>query len=204
MAAAGRDPRTVRVVAVTKTFAPAYVRAAYEAGLRTVGENYAGELAAKREATRDLALTWHFLGALQTNKIARVCANADVLCAVSRERELERIARAKPGARLYVEVDFTGAPARAGAAPGEVAGLVARGRALGLDVAGIMTVAPPEAHGARRAFAATAALADDLGLAERSMGMSDDLELALAHGSTEVRVGRALFGPRGPGGPDLN
>jgi PLP dependent protein len=187
----------VRVVAVTKTFGPEVVRAAAGAGLGVVGENYVAELVAKRDATRDLELTWHFLGALQTNKIARVCAAADVLCSVSRDRELERIAAARPGARVYVEADFTDAPTRTGASPARVAGLVGRGRDLGLDVAGIMTVAPTDPAGAARAFAAAAALADGLGLAERSMGMSDDFELALAHGSTEIRVGRARFGPRG-------
>jgi uncharacterized pyridoxal phosphate-containing UPF0001 family protein len=195
-----RDPASVRVVAVTKTFPAPVVAAAYAAGLRVVGENYASELIAKRAATRGLDLTWHFLGALQSNKIARIAAAADVLCSVSRVRELERLAAVKPGARLYVEVDFTDLPTRRSAAPDEVAGLVARGRALGLDVAGLMTVAPPDLVGARAAFNATAALADELGLAERSMGMSDDLELALACGSTEIRVGRALFGPRGAPG----
>jgi PLP dependent protein len=187
----------VRVVAVTKTFGPEVVRAAAAAGLRVVGENYVAELEAKRAATSDLDLTWHYLGALQTNKIARACASADVLCSLSRAREVARVAAARPGARVYVEVDYTGAPARAGAAPGEVADLVGLARAAGLDVAGLMTVAPPEESGARAAFLAAGALADALGLAERSMGMSDDFEVALACGSTEIRVGRALFGPRG-------
>ncbi len=191
----------MRVVAVTKTFPVEYVRAAYAAGLDVLGENYASELVAKREATRDLPLTWHFLGALQTNKIARVARAADVVCAVSRARELDRLAAARPGARLYVEVDFTGEPGRAGAAPGDVGELVAHGRDLGLDVAGIMTVAPRDPLSARAAFLATASLADRYGLRERSMGMTEDLELALSCGSTEIRVGRALFGPRGAGAP---
>ncbi len=187
----------MRVVAVTKTFSALDVRAAHDAGLRVVGENYLNELVAKHDATSDLDLTWHFLGALQTNKIARVCAAADVLCSVARARELDRIATSRPGTRVYVEVDFTSSPTRPGAAPGEVAPLVARGRELGLDVAGLMTVGPPDPTGARDAFRATSDLADELGLVERSMGMSDDLEIALACGSTEIRVGRALFGPRG-------
>jgi PLP dependent protein len=195
--ASGRDLDTVRVVAVTKTFSARDVRAAHASGLRVVGENYVAELIDKRDATRDLDLTWHFLGALQTNKIARVARAADVLCSVTRARELERVAAARPGARLYVEVDFTGARTRTGAPPDEVAGLVSRGRDLGLDVAGVMTVAAPDPALARAAFRATADLADHLHLEERSMGMSDDLEIALSCGSTEIRVGRALFGPRG-------
>jgi len=195
--ASGRALDAVRIVAVTKTFPVGHVRAAAAAGLRVVGENYAAELIAKREAARDLDLTWHFVGALQTNKIARVAAAADVLCSVSRVREIERIAAARPGARIYLEVDFTDVPTRPGAHPDEVAALAGRARALGLDAAGIMTIAPLDATLARATFLATAALADDVGLAERSMGMSDDLEIALACGSTEIRVGRALFGPRG-------
>jgi pyridoxal phosphate enzyme (YggS family) len=194
--ASGRTLDAVRVVAVTKTFGVAHVRAAAAAGLRVVGENYVAELIAKRDAARDLDLTWHFLGALQTNKIARVAAAADVLCSVSRVREVERVAVARPGARIYLEVDFTDASTRTGARPDEVAALAARARALGLDAAGIMTIAPLDTARARETFLATAALADELDLAERSMGMSDDLEIALACGSTEIRVGRALFGPR--------
>ncbi|HVB71095.1 MAG TPA: hypothetical protein VND83_06305 [Acidimicrobiales bacterium] len=187
----------MRIVAVTKTFSALDVRAAYDVGLRVVGENYLNELVAKRDATSDVDLTWHFLGALQTNKITGVCAAADVLCSVARVRELDRIAAARPGTRVYVEVDFTSSPVRPGASPGEVARLVARGRELALDVAGLMTVGPADPAGARDAFRATSDLADELGLVERSMGMSDDLEIALACGSTEIRVGRALFGPRG-------
>jgi PLP dependent protein len=201
IAAANRDPDTVRVVGVTKTFGPEVVRAAAAAGITVVGENYVDELETKRATLGEIALRWHFLGALQTNKIARAARAADVLCAVARVVELERLARARPGATLYVEVDFTGLATRHGATPALVADLVARGRDLGLDVAGLMTVAPPDPTGAREAFLATARLADRLALAERSMGMSDDLELALAAGSTEVRVGRGLFGARSAATP---
>ena len=194
--ACGRALDDVRVVAVTKTFPPTVVRAAAAAGLMTFGENYVGELEEKRAATSDLVLRWHFLGALQTNKIAHVARLADVLCAVSRERELARVARARPGAAIYVQVDFTGGANRNGADAGEVANLVAAGRRLGLDVRGLMTVAPVEAGAALTAFEVTAALCDELDLVERSMGMSDDLELALGCGSSEIRVGRALFGSR--------
>jgi pyridoxal phosphate enzyme (YggS family) len=194
--ATGRVLESVRLVAVTKTFPSAVVRAAAAAGLNTVGENYVDELEDKSRATQDLALRWHYLGALQTNKIARIVAASDVVCGVSRQKELERIAAHRPGMVIYVEVDHTGETQRNGAAPREVEALVRRGRELELDVRGLMTVAPTDPGAARRAFAATTALADDLGLLERSMGMSDDLEAALECGSTEIRLGRALFGPR--------
>jgi len=97
---------------------------------------------------------------------------------------------------IDVQVDLTGAPGRNGAPLADVASLVARAREEGLDVRGLMTVASPDPRTARDQFARVEKLATDLGLRARSMGMSDDLELAVAHGSTEVRVGRALFGPR--------
>ncbi len=199
IASSGRDPSAVRVVAVTKTFGVEHVRCAAAVGLDAVGENYVEELEAKREAGRDLKVAWHYLGALQSNKIRRVVDCADVVCGVSRAKELEKIASYRPDQAIYVQVDFTGAARRNGAEPRDVAALVGRGRALGLSVRGLMTVAPTDPAGARSAFAATSALADDLALVERSMGMSDDLELACELGSTEIRVGRALFGDRGAG-----
>ncbi|HEV3187087.1 MAG TPA: YggS family pyridoxal phosphate enzyme [Acidimicrobiales bacterium] len=192
----GRDLSSVRLVAVTKTFGLDEVAAAYELGLRTFAENYVDELCVKRDATSALNVTWHFLGALQTNKIARACACADVLSAVAREREIEKIAATSPGKAIDVQVDFSGEAQRNGAAPSDVAPLVTLARSLGLNVRGLMVVAPKGEEETRRAFAATRTMADDLELVERSMGMSDDLELACEYGTTEVRLGRALFGPR--------
>jgi uncharacterized pyridoxal phosphate-containing UPF0001 family protein len=184
----------VRIVAVTKTFGVDEVQAAWQLGLRHFGENYVDELCAKRNAAPEA--TWHFLGALQTNKIARASNCAQVLSAVARERELERLASLGCANSLDVQVDFTGRAERNGVAPGDVAKLVSRARELNLNVRGLMVVAPTDLVAAERAFASTAALADELGLTERSMGMSEDLELACSLGSTEVRLGRALFGPR--------
>ncbi len=196
IASTGRDPQSVRVVAVTKTFSPAEVRAAYDVGLRDVGENYVDELCEKREATPELDLHWHFLGALQTNKIPRIVRCADLLSGVTRTREIDVIAKVSPGQRVDLQVDFTGEGQRNGAAPREVAELVAYARARTLFVRGLMVVAPRGEKETRDAFRRTRDLADQLGLTERSMGMSDDLEIACELGSTEVRVGRALFGAR--------
>jgi len=196
IASSGRDVESVRVVAVTKTFALEYVAAAASAGIKCVGENYVDEMYEKRAAGSAIDVTWHFLGALQTNKIARALECADVLCGVARVKEVERIARVRPGAAIYVQVDFTGAAQRNGATPAQVATVVERARSLELDVRGLMTVGPLDPFAARTAFAATSVLADGLELVERSMGMSDDLEIACEMGSTEVRIGRGLFGPR--------
>lgn len=196
--ATGRDPASVRVVAVTKTFGPHAARCAAAVGLTHVGENYVEEMCATRAAVADLALTWHYLGALQSNKIARVLDCADVVATVSREKELQKIAASDRRPSLYVQLDVTGAPQRSGANVANIPDLVARARALDLDVQGIMLVAPVDPTQARAAFRLTRTVANDLGLPECSMGMSDDLEAAVEAGSTEIRVGRALFGPRPP------
>ncbi|HEV7958930.1 MAG TPA: YggS family pyridoxal phosphate enzyme [Acidimicrobiales bacterium] len=194
----GKDPASVRIVAVTKTFGVDEVRAAYALGLRDFGENYVDELCAKRTALGETDVTWHFLGALQTNKIVRALGCADVLSGVSRAKELDKMAGVKPGATIDIQVDFTGAAERNGAPPLEVEGLVGRARELNLNVRGLMVVAPPGEERTRAAFGETIALADQLGLKERSMGMSEDLEIALEQGTTELRLGRAIFGPRRP------
>ena len=107
-----------------------------------------------------------------------------------------RIARFAPGATVLVEVDTSGLPGRNGCPPDDVRGLVPRLRDAGLDVRGLMTVAAPDPVAASSAFTTVRALADELGLEERSMGMTDDLEAAVQAGSTMVRIGRALFGER--------
>jgi pyridoxal phosphate enzyme (YggS family) len=198
IAASGKDPASVRIVAVTKTFGLDEVRAAYVLGLRDFGENYVDELCAKRATFAETDVTWHFLGALQTNKIARALGCAEVLSGVSRGKELDKIAAVKAGATIDVQVDFTGAAERNGALPEEVEGLVRHARELNLNVRGLMVVAPPGEARTRAAFAETVALANQLGLKERSMGMSEDLEIALEQGTTELRLGRAIFGPRQP------
>lgn len=192
----GRDLGSVRIVAVTKTFPAAYVRVATDLGLNTVGENYVDELCAKRSEVADESVRWHYLGALQSNKIRRIVDCADLICGVSRLKEIERIAATDSPVALYVQVDYTGQAGRNGAQPSDVATLVQRARDLGLDVAGLMTVAPPDPAGARTAFRSTRDLVDELALGECSMGMSDDLEIACELGSSEVRIGRALFGAR--------
>jgi uncharacterized pyridoxal phosphate-containing UPF0001 family protein len=193
---AGGDPLSVDVVAVTKTFAVTMVRAAAAVGLTSMGENYVDELEEKRHGVRELTLCWHYLGALQSNKIARIVAAANVISGVSREKEIRKIAATREGVTIDVQVDLTGAAQRNGADVTEVANLVRVAREEGLDVRGLMTVASPDALAAQEQFARIDELAGELGLRGRSMGMSDDLELAVAHGSTEIRVGRALFGPR--------
>jgi hypothetical protein len=189
----------VRVIGVTKGFGPETVQAARDAGLIQLGENYAAELEAKAAATGDAdGVVWHFLGAVQRNKVAQLAPLVGLWQSVAREVEGARIARFAPGARVLVQIETTGLPGRIGCPPATTGGLTARLVDLGLDVRGLMTVAAPGEGAAKEAFEALARLADRLGLEERSMGMSDDLEAAVAAGSTMVRIGRALFGARPP------
>jgi uncharacterized pyridoxal phosphate-containing UPF0001 family protein len=193
---AGGDPERVRVLAVTKGFGPGAVAAARAAGLRDIGENYAAELQAK--APGPPGTQWHFLGAVQRNKVRALAPLVDVWQGVARLAEGERIARFAPGARVLIQVDYTGLPGRNGCAPEDVPALAAALVGLNLHLQGLMTVAPPDPPAAGAAFGSLGRLADDLDLPERSMGMSADLEAAVAAGSTMVRVGRALFGDRPP------
>lgn len=196
-AAVGADPATVTIVAVTKGFGAEAVAAARAAGLTEIGENYADELLAKARSPENATLGWHYLGAVQRNKVARLAPVVSCWQSVSRLEEGRAIARHRPGARVLVQVDVAGLAGRRGCPPGAVPGLVG---ALGdepLAVVGLMAVGPPgPPELARPGFALVSRLADGLGLPVRSMGMSDDLEVALSEGSTMVRLGRALFGDR--------
>lgn len=195
---AGGDLAAVRVVAVTKGFGADAIEAALAAGLSDVGENYAQELVAKHRELGPTAARarWHFLGAVQRNKVRTLAPLVDCWQSVARLAEGAEIAKRAPGATVLVEMETTGSPGRNGCPPPGVPGLVGALGDLELRVAGLMTVADPDPLDAAREFREVREMADRLGLAERSMGMTGDLELAVAEGSTMVRVGRALFGDR--------
>jgi PLP dependent protein len=206
-AACGREPGEVKLVAVSKTKTADAIREAYGCGQRAFGENYAQELAAKAEALRDLPdIEWHFIGHLQTNKARVVARSAGVVHtvdSVALARELgKRGASEREGwIDVLVEVNVGGEPQKAGVTPGEIPGVLAEVRAQpSLRLRGLMTMPPPDLAATERAFETLALLRNLHGgraaLPELSMGMSDDLEVAIAHGATYVRVGTAIFGPR--------
>ncbi len=196
VAHAGGDPDEIRIVAVTKGFGPEAVAAAFQAGLVDVGENYAQELVAKASASPP-GVRWHFLGTVQRNKVSRLAPLVRVWHGIDRPRAADAVAAATPGAEVFVEVNVTGAPSRSGCAPGEAEALVEHCRAVGLDVAGLMTVGPEgDIDAGRRDFRWLARRARELRLRGLSMGMSDDFEVAVAEGATTLRLGRVLFGPR--------
>ncbi len=202
--AAGRAPDDVVVVAVTKGFGIDAVEAANAAGIDDIGENYAQELAGKvPQASGDAGRRWHFLGRVQRNKVRSIAAAVHLWQGVDRVSAGEEIARRAPGARVLVQVRIAGDEARNGCDPDDVPQLVESLDDLGLDVRGLMAVGPPgPPELSRPGFRKVCALADRLGLVERSMGMTDDLGVAVEEGSTMVRVGRGLFGAR-PGAPKL-
>jgi pyridoxal phosphate enzyme (YggS family) len=197
--AGGRD---VRVVAVTKGFPVEAWAVAQRCGLDDVAESYAQELAAKLAEAPQRPPRLHFIGRLQTNKVRSIAAAVDLWQSVDREHLVVELARRSPAAHVLVQVNVSGEPTKGGCPPEQTGALVARCRELGLEVDGLMAVGatgPPEQ--ARSGFALLAGLADRLGLRERSMGMTDDLEVAVSEGATMVRVGTALFGRRPLGGP---
>ncbi|MEZ5341225.1 MAG: YggS family pyridoxal phosphate-dependent enzyme [Acidimicrobiales bacterium] len=187
----------VAVLGVTKTLGPDVVRAAFAAGLHELGENYAQELAAKSVEHRDLGVRWHFIGGLQRNKIKRFGDAVAVWQTIDRIELLDELAKRAPGAELFIQVNTTGEPQKSGCEPEETAKLVDHGRTLGLVVRGLMTVGPTDAGAdPRPSFSQLRSLGETVGTTELSMGMSGDYQLAVAEGSTLVRIGSTLFGER--------
>lgn len=199
--ACGRDPGTVTLVAVSKTVPAERVLEAVGAGATDLGENRAQELLAKAPAllAAGVAPRWHFIGRLQRNKVRALAAAVTLWQSVDRAELIAEIARWAPGAAVLVQVNVDREPQKGGCAPEATADLVARGRDAGLDVRGLMAV-PAVGSDPTPAFRRVRGACDELGLAECSIGMSADLETAIAAGSTMVRVGSAIFGERPPFG----
>lgn len=195
--AAGGDPERVRIIAVTKGHGLDAVQEALDAGLSDLGESYAQELVGKAEQLAP-EVRWHFIGGLQRNKVRLVAPFVHLWQSVDRLSLAAEIARRAPGAAVLVQVNVTGLEHQSGCPPARVASVVEGCTDLGLDVRGLMAIGPQGSDDVVRAgFRQVRELADRLGLPERSMGMSGDLEVAVAEGSTMIRVGTALFGPRG-------
>jgi pyridoxal phosphate enzyme (YggS family) len=190
----------VDVLAVTKGFGPDAIDAAIASGCQRIGENYAQELLEKLRHRGESAARpeVHFIGRLQSNKVRSLSGVVDVYESVDRASLVDAIARRAPGARMLVQVDTTGELGKGGCPPNDVATLVAAAVTAGLRVEGLMTVGPTEGGpaAARPGFRAVRELTTRLGLQVCSMGMTDDLEVAVEEGSTQVRVGTALFGWR--------
>ena len=201
----GRNPAAVRLVAVSKTRPAEDVRAALAAGQRLFGESYAQELRdkARQLAGESPAPEWHFIGPLQRNKVKYVVGTATLLHGIESRAlagEIDRRAAATGRVQdLLLEVNVAREPQKHGVAPEALAELLAAIRPLAhVRCRGLMTMAPlsEDAEASRPHFRALRELAAAHGLAELSMGMTQDLEVAVEEGATLVRVGTAIFGAR--------
>ncbi len=193
----------VTIVGVTKRHPIEVLHAAVAAGLVDLGENYAQELVEKSltPGFAELGARVHFIGQLQSNKVRIVAPIAQVVQTVDRTSLVSELAKRAPGMSVMVQVDLAGIAGRGGATFAHAPVLAEQCREAGLDVVGVMGVASPPGSGATRveiigSFQRLRALRDDLAVAHCSMGMTDDLDDAVAAGATMVRVGSALFGAR--------
>ena len=204
---AGRDPGEVSLVVVTKFVPASDVRLLADLGITDVGENRHQEAEVKAAECADLGLRWHFIGGLQSNKAAAVAAYADVVESLDRAKlvgPLSRGAHARGhdlDVLLQVSLDPPGAEHRSGADPADLADLARRVDEAGmLRLRGLMAVAPlgeePGEAFARLAEVRADFLREHPGATVLSAGMSGDLEAAIIHGATHVRVGSAVLGPR--------
>lgn len=206
--AAGRSADSVLLVAVSKTFPQEAVREAAGGGQRDFGENYVREGVEKIQALDDLKLVWHYIGPIQSNKTRAIAAHFDWVHSIDREKIAARLSEARAGDRaelqVCIQVNVSGEASKSGVAPEEVAPLAKKmARLPRLKLRGLMAVpeSTPDAQLQRRRFAQLRNLRDALNrdgfaLDTLSMGMSADLEAAIAEGATMVRVGTAIFGER--------
>ena len=200
--AAGREPASVHLVAVSKTFSAAEIEPVLAAGHRVFGENRVQEAKAKwpELKARYPGTAVHLIGPLQSNKTREAVELFDAIHTVDRPKiaeavaaELTRLGKRMP---LFVQVNTGEEPQKAGIAPGEATAFVAMCRdRLGLEIAGLMCIPPVDEEAAVH-FALLAKLAQEAGVGGLSMGMSHDFDTAVAFGATHVRVGSAIFGTR--------
>ena len=206
--AAGRDPDTVTLVAVTKAQTAETIRLAATAGVTDFGENYFQEASSKMDQLADLALRWHFIGGIQSNKTRAIAERFDWVHSIDRLSIARRLSEQRPfhapPLNLCIQVQLVPEPNKGGVEPGEVGPLAAAAAELPrVRLRGLMCVPPPQTNvvAERAVFARLRTLLEELNasghkLDTLSMGMSGDFESAIAEGATLVRIGTALFGSR--------
>jgi pyridoxal phosphate enzyme (YggS family) len=206
--AAGRDPAEVTLVAVTKAQTAESIRVAATAGVTDFGENYVQEATSKMDLLSDLAVCWHFIGGIQSNKTRVIAERFDWVQSIDRLSIARRLSEQRPyhapPLNLCIQVELVPEPNKGGIVPGEVGALAAAVAELPkVRLRGLMCVPPPQANLAaeRAVFARLRTLLEELNagghkLDTLSMGMSGDYESAIAEGATLVRIGTALFGNR--------
>ena len=203
-----RESGSVALLAVSKTKPPEAVQAAIAAGQQAFGENHLQDAMTKVEALAGSGVSWHFIGAVQSNKTRPITAHFDWVHGIEREKIAARLSAQRPAGRepldVCIEVNVSGEDTKSGVPPAEVEPLARAVRELpGLRLRGLMTIPRPSAdiESQRVPFRLLREILDDLnakdlGLDTLSMGMTGDLEAAVAEGATIVRIGTAIFGPR--------
>ncbi|MDE1911428.1 MAG: YggS family pyridoxal phosphate-dependent enzyme [Pseudomonas sp.] len=208
--AAQRDAGSVHLLAVSKTKPAQAVREAYAAGMRDFGENYLQEALGKQAELTDLPLSWHFIGPIQSNKTRAIAENFAWVHSVDRLKIAQRLSEQRPSdlppLNICIQVNVSGEASKSGCTPADLPALAEAISALPrLKLRGLMAIPEPTDDRAEQdaAFATVRDLQAslDLGLDTLSMGMSHDLESAIAQGATWVRIGTALFGARDYGQP---
>ena len=200
-----RDVTSVHLLAVSKTKPAAALRDAYAAGLRDFGENYLQEARAKQVELADLPLCWHFIGPIQSNKTRDIAEHFAWVHSVDRLKIAQRLSEQRPAdlppLNICIQVNVSGEASKSGCTPADLPALAAAISALPrLKLRGLMAIPEPTEDRAEQdaAFAQVRTLQErlNMGLDTLSMGMSHDLESAIAQGATWVRIGTALFGAR--------
>lgn len=203
--AVGRDPASIQLLAVSKTKPASAIREIHAAGVRDVGENYLQEALTKQGELRDLPLIWHFIGPIQSNKTKAIAEHFDWVHSVDRLKIAQRLSEQRPAGlpplNICLQVNVSGEDSKSGCAPADLPALANAVAALpNLRLRGLMAIPEPTEDRAEQeaAFASLRQLQERLGLGldTLSMGMSHDLEAAIAQGATWVRIGTALFGAR--------
>ncbi|MFJ5299863.1 YggS family pyridoxal phosphate-dependent enzyme [Pseudomonas sp. NPDC088368] len=207
---AQRDPSSVRLLAVSKTKPVSDLREAYDAGLRDFGENYLQEALGKQTELSDLPLIWHFIGPIQSNKTRAIAEHFDWVHSVDRLKIAQRLSEQRPAElpplNICIQINVSGEASKSGCTPEDLPALAHAISALpNLRLRGLMAIPEPTENSDEQnaAFATVRNLQDQLNLPldTLSMGMSHDLEAAIAQGATWVRIGTALFGARNYGQP---
>jgi pyridoxal phosphate enzyme (YggS family) len=205
-----RDPASVGLLAVSKTKPANDLRAAYDAGLRDFGENYLQEALGKQAELSDLPLIWHFIGPIQSNKTRAIAEHFAWVHSVDRLKIAQRLSEQRPPElpplNICIQVNVSGEASKSGCSPEDLPALAQAISALpNLKLRGLMAIPEPtdDRDEQNASFAAVSTLQAQLGLPldTLSMGMSHDLEAAIAQGATWVRIGTALFGARNYGQP---
>ena len=209
--AAGRDPATITLVAVSKTRPATDIRAAYDQGLKHFGESYLQEALPKLDELRDCAIEWHFIGPIQSNKTRPIATRFDWVHSVDRLKIAQRLSEQRPSEleplNICLQVNISNEASKSGLHPDELSEIAAEIADLPrLRLRGLMAIPAPTSNPDQQLqmFTAIARAQHDLidqglSLDTLSMGMSDDLEMAIRAGATHVRIGSAIFGARDKG-----